>query len=264
MRQCGRRRRAPSRKRERVVVQAEIEHLRTCRGRGRRRADHRRSRPALRDPRVAPAPSCRRWSRARRNGRAGRGRDCRTGSPAGAAAAQATRATARRPRTGRARPAIAPRGRAAPSSVVAIPPAILAPAWLCTAAMPAWRGSRRPWWRWWSCRWSPRSSTLPGARRAPSAPMASGSRRIRTLPGALVAPPPRRRESAPTARASASLASVPHSSVCGLRGVRPRAGEGDGEGRVPAARRDEHPRRPRVARGRAAAALPEGRRRRTR
>ncbi len=61
-----------------------------------------------------------------------------------------------------------------------------------------------------SCRWWPRSARC---RRA-AARRASRSRRARvrisTLPGALVAPPPRRRESAPTARASASFgASVP-------------------------------------------------------
>ena len=53
-------------------------------------------------------------------------------------------------------------------------------------------------------------STLPWLRRVASVAIASGARRSSTLPGALVAPPPRRRESAPTPRASASLAvSVP-------------------------------------------------------
>ena len=49
------------------------------------------------------------------------------------------------------------------------------------------------------------TSTLPRDRRAPSSPIAPGSRRISTFPGALDAPPPRRRETAPTARARASF-----------------------------------------------------------
>ncbi len=99
-----------------------------------------------------------------------------------------------------------PPGSAASSSVVAMPPAMFAPARLCTSAMPA--RSRMP-----AVIVAvvvlplvAEMSTLPRGRRAPRSPIASGASRISSLPGALVPPPPRIREIAPTLRASASLA----------------------------------------------------------
>ncbi len=139
---------------------------------------------------------------------------------------RARRATARRPRTGRARRRSAPRGRAASSSVVAIPPAIFAPALVVHEGDPRAIedacGHRR---RSWSCRWWRRSARCraAGARRA--SPIASGASRISSLPGALVPPPPRSREIAPTPRARARAwprrcqPSASAASAAGRRGV---------------------------------------------
>ncbi len=92
-------------------------------------------------------PSARRSCPARHSGRAGRETGCRARPRADEAAPQADRATARRPRTVRARPRSCRCRPAASSSVEAIPPAMLAPAWLCTSEMPAAledaRGHRR-------------------------------------------------------------------------------------------------------------------------
>ena len=49
------------------------------------------------------------------------------------------------------------------------------------------------------------TSTLPRFSREASIPSASGSSASSSLPGALVAPPPRRRDRTPSARASTSL-----------------------------------------------------------
>ncbi len=67
------------------------------------------------------------------------------------------------------------------------------------------RRCSRPSPRWWSCRWwrTParcRGAGAPRARRSPS-----GSILTSSFPGRLVPPPPRKRETAPTARARASF-----------------------------------------------------------
>ncbi len=151
---------------------------------------------------AAPAPSCRRSRRARRSGRAGRERGCRAGSRAGVAARRAPQARARRPRTGRARRRSLRAGaRRRAAWWRCRPPCSRRPG--CARARSARaRRSRRPSRLSLSCRWSPRSARcrVSGARRAWRS--RCGSRRISTFPGALVAPPPRSRESAPTARAS--------------------------------------------------------------
>ncbi len=221
-------------------------------------------------------PSARRSSRARRSGRAGRGTGCRAGSRAGAARAASgashSSSTSNRPSS----PAIARRGRAAPSSVVAIPPAMFAPAWLWTSGTPARSriagGHRR------GRRLAVGGRDEHAAARAgapPSEPIAPGARRISTLPGALVPPPPRSRESAPTARASASFAaSVPAirypagvramARSCATRGPRRwRVGRACRTARGRAVRGNEHRDGAALRRARAAAARRSGRRRRT-
>ena len=108
-------------------------------------------------------------------------------------------------------------------SAVATPPAMFAPARLCTSRAPV--RSRMP-------------ATiaavvvlplvaeitaLPRCRRAPRRAMAWGSRRIRSLPGSEVPPRPVRRESAPAARAAATLTSR---AVMRAAGPAARAGQG--------------------------------------
>ena len=83
-----------------------------------------------------PPPSGRRSSRARRSGRAGRGRGWRAAARAGAARARPGRARTRRPRRApRRRRSTTP--RAAPSSAVVTPPAMFAPARLWTSRAPS-------------------------------------------------------------------------------------------------------------------------------
>ncbi len=86
---------------------------------------------------AAPAPSCRRSPRARRSGRAGRGTGCRAGSRAGASSAATEASHSSSTSNSPSSPAMRPRARAASSSVVATPPAMFAPARLCTSGMPA-------------------------------------------------------------------------------------------------------------------------------
>ena len=69
-------------------------------------------------------------------------------------------------------PSIAPRGRAAASSVAAMPPAMFAPASLCTSASPCRRGSPRASSRSSSCRWwrTPARCPVTAGSRARSSP----------------------------------------------------------------------------------------------
>src|ERR1039458_4985512 len=100
---------------------------------------------------------------------------------------------------------MSPFWRAAASSVEAIPPAMFAPDWLFTSDTPARSRIAARIAEVVVLPFVADTSTLPRDRRAPSSPIALGSRRMSTFPGALDAPPPRRRETAPTARARASL-----------------------------------------------------------
>ena len=158
----------------------------------------------------APArPSGRRSSRARRSGRAGRGTGCRAASRAGGAPARRDRARTRRSRTARARRRSARRAVRAVSSVEATPPAMFAPARLCTSGEPGafeHRGRHR--------RGGGLAVGRRDDRRAARSRAASSLDRVRVesrsapCPGRLVPPPrPARRASSPTARAARILAS---------------------------------------------------------
>ena len=90
---------------------------------------------------------------------------------------------------------------------MATPPAMFAPAWLCTSGMP--RPSRIAA-AIAAVVVLPFVAEIERAAARQARCRARRSRRVEAhqhLPGALVAPPPRSRESAPTVRASASLAS---------------------------------------------------------
>ena len=192
--------------RQRVVLDAEVERPRSGRGRGRRPAGRRRSGPAAGVPRsehLLPALGDRLELAvavelvAEQVGEQDRARvQLRR---------ERRRATARRPRTARARRRSLAAARAAASRVVAIPPAMFAPAWLCTSGTPA-------------CSKMPAAiaavvvlplvaemSTLPCRSARAEVPIASGCQAHQHLARGARAPPPRSRESAPTVRASASL-----------------------------------------------------------
>ena len=191
------------RQRERVVLDAEVERLRALPAEiGDQRI------VGVQDQRAgagaAAAPSARRSSRARRSGRAGRETGCRAGSRAGEAARRRRPATARRPRT-------APARRRCPTRAGGREQRGCDPAGHVGAGVVVHErdtgtledaGGHRGGG---GLAVGGRHEHAAARRRAPSAPIAPGSRRTRTLPGRLVAPPPRSRESAPTARASASL-----------------------------------------------------------
>ena len=149
------------------------------------------------------------------------------------------------------------------------PPAMLAPARLCTSRTPSRSRIAAAIAAVVVLPLVAETNTLPRLKREPSTPIASGCRRISTFPGTLVAPPPRSRESAPAARANASLGPGARSrSAAGRAAADPcphppgRYRQREPAGRA-GCRRGRAPAPRRAARSRATAARRSGRRRRT-
>ena len=231
--------------RERVVLDAEVEHVSGARGRGRRSAGRRRSGRAACVARLRASPASQLLGDRLELAVAVElvaEQVPEQRSPAGAAAPrrrQPQLVDLEQPELAGDAPSRARLPRAASS---AIPPAMFAPAWLCTSARCPARsriaGGHRGGGRLAVRGRDEHAAARAGARRA--SPIASRSRRIRTFPGSARPPPPRKRESAPTARASASLAASArrHQPLAGgwrCAGARP-GGARRGEGRVSGAR----------------------------
>ena len=150
------------------------------------------------------------------------------------------RATARRPRTARARRRSARAGAAAASSVVAIPPAMFAPAWLCTSGTPARSKIPAAIAAVVVLPLVAEISTLPRGRRAPSVadrvrrPGASAPCRERSWRRRRAAARARRRPAparawGPAAGHQSLVADSPAAAVAGRRAAREsRRGQGRG------------------------------------
>ena len=99
-----------------------------------------------------------------------------------------------------------PSPRAAPSSTLATPPAMFAPARLWTRRVPERSRIAATIAAVVVLPFVAEMTALPCGRRPASRAIAAGSMRMSTFPGRLVAPRPLRREMAPAARASAIFA----------------------------------------------------------